>query len=269
LIRIQRLILAGLLAGILAPAGRAQGAPIGDTFTLLEGRFAVRQVRARGVMLNDVRDARRLLRGDIPCAGTAACGRFDAINFLDPENGQGGHFDGGVPFPGDTAGDDHAFAVRVRGRISIPEPGVYTFGVNSDDGFRLRVGPLFLEHHHPRITEDSLIAVNFPRAGRYTLKLTYFEQGNGAELELFAARGAYDTFEAGSSPTVGSGTPPGVGAGPGVGSGPGTGSPAVPEPASFIAPATFAAALLLKRRSPGTRKRGRGRRASAAPSSPR
>ena len=37
--------------------------------------------------------------------------------------------------------------------------------------------------------------------GRYRLKLTYFEQGNGAELELYAARGAFDTYEAGALPT--------------------------------------------------------------------
>jgi hypothetical protein len=187
-------------------------------------------------MLNSVGDARRLIRGDIARARQPARGVYDVINFFDPENGYGGHFVGGTPFPGDSAGDDQAFAVGVRGHIQIPQAGVYTFGVNSDDGFRLRLGPLFMRHHGPRFTADSLATVSFPRAGRYRLKLTYFEQGNGAELELYAARGTFNTFAEGALPT-GIALPPVEQ--------PGT---SVPEPAAtVIVLATFAVGVLGRR----------------------
>ena len=193
-------IIFGVLV-IVATARSGQAAPIGETFALLDGDYAARHVTSRARMLNTVGDARRLIRGDIASNGPAARGAYDVINFFDPENAYGGHFFGGAAFPGDGDGDDQAFAVRVRGWVQIPQPGVYTFGVNSDDGFRMRVGPLFMRHNAPRFTADSLGSAFFNRAGRHRLKLTYFEQGNGAELELFAARGAYDTFAEGALPT--------------------------------------------------------------------
>ncbi|HEX5869289.1 MAG TPA: PA14 domain-containing protein [Longimicrobium sp.] len=193
-------IILGLFVAALATPS-SQAALITGTFGLLDGEYQVRHVAARSRMLNTVGDARRLIRGDIARVGQPARGAYDVINFFDPENGYGGHFFGGTPFPGDGTGDDQAFAIRVRGWVEIPEPGVYTFGVNSDDGFRLRLGPVFMRHLGPRFTADTLQTATFDRAGRYRLKLTYFEQGNGAELELYAARGAFDTYEAGALPT--------------------------------------------------------------------
>jgi hypothetical protein len=251
-----------LLVGTLAHAGSpASAAPIGDRFGIVEGEFLARQVTARRGMLNDVGDARRLIRGDIPRAGGAALQAYDAINFFDPQNGAGGHFDAAAhAFPGDSAADDQAFAVRVRGWVEIPAPGTYTFGVNSDDGFRMRLGPLFLRHRNPRSTDDSLATVDFPRAGRYRLFLTYFEQKNNAELELYGARGTYHSFAEGApipnqiipplfgpGPTLGGG-PPRMGPGLGIGVG-----PVVPEPAGIVALATFALAVRLLSRA---RRRG-------------
>jgi hypothetical protein len=201
-IRVQRLfwfLLSFLTA--CAVARGADAAPIGPTFSLLDGEFSVRRMNARDRMLNTVADARALVRGDIARAGPAVRADFTLINFFDPENGFGGHFAAGEPFPGNTPDDDQAFAVRVRGWVDIPQPGVYTFGVNSDDGFRMRIGPLFMRHGMPRFTADTLGSAAFMHAGRYRLKLTYFEQGNGAELELFAARGIYNTFAEGALPT--------------------------------------------------------------------
>jgi hypothetical protein len=233
-IRPNTILLALFLLGCLS-ASRAAAAPIDETFGLLEGQYSVRHVTARTRMLNTVGDARRLIRGDIASAGRPAHGTYDTINFFDPENGYGGHFFGGVAFPGDGAGDDQAFAVRVRGWVEIPEAGVYTFGVNSDDGFRLRLGPLFMRHHGPRFTADTLQMVSFDRGGRHRLKLTYFEQGNGAELELFAARGAFDRFQDAALPT-GIALPPAEAPGS-----------SIPEPAMTIVVLVASAVRLLGR----------------------
>ena len=197
--RVYWFILSFLLG--CAVARGADAAMIGHTFTLVDGDFTVRHMASAGPMLNTVGDARALIRGDIPRAGHATRGQYDVINFFDPQNGVGGHFADGFAFPGDGAGDDQAFAVRVRGRVEIPEPGVYTFGVNSDDGFRMRLGPLFMRHRMPRSNADTLASAFYRRAGRYRLKMTYFEQGNGAELELFAVRGLFNNFEDAALPT--------------------------------------------------------------------
>jgi hypothetical protein len=227
--RVYWFILSFLFAcGVARGAGAA---PILDTFSLVDGEFTVRQMASRSRMLNTVGDARALIRGDIARAGPTVRGEYQLINFFDPENtGGGGHFAGGFAFPGDGSGDDQAFAVRVRGWIDIPQPGVYTFGVGSDDGFRMRLGRLFMRHRMPRTTADTLGSAFFGKARRYRLKLTYFEQGDGAELELFAARGLFDTFVDGTLPT-GIALPPDDGGG-GGGDDNGPPNTPVPEPAS-------------------------------------
>jgi hypothetical protein len=244
-----------IAAGAVVCAGaETRAAPITTTFGLLEGQFVVREVAAKRAMLDDVRDARRLIGGDIAAMAAPASDRYDRINFLDPQNGGEGHFAGGVPFPGDSPGDDQSFAVRVRGWVEIPEAGVYTIGVNSDDGFRLRVGPLFLRHHAPRSTADSFGTATFKRAGRDQVKLTYFEGGNDAELELYAARGANPSFPAppGTNPTDSG--PPRLGPGLDVDT-PTTdpAGPTVPEPAAgLLTLGAFCAGSLLTR---GRRRR--------------
>src|SRR4051812_24249975 len=116
-----------MLACAAAHATSARAAMILNTFSLLEGRYVVREVRAKSASLDDVRDARRLLGGDIARADAMALQRTDTVNFVDPDNGIGGHFDDGTAFPGDQVGDDdQSFAVRVRGRVAVPEAGTYT-----------------------------------------------------------------------------------------------------------------------------------------------
>ena len=93
-----------------------------------------------------------------------------------------------------------------------------TFGVSSDDGFRLRLtsGATKFEslYDNPRSANDTLAIFNIPAAGVYQLELIFFEAGAGSELELFAARGGSHSFTATAVDPFG--TPPTAGPAPGT-----------------------------------------------------
>ena len=61
------------------------------------------------------------------------------VNYLD--DGGGANFGGDFPFPGFTIGAGlNNFVTEATGILTIPAAGNYTFGVNSDDGFRVDIG---------------------------------------------------------------------------------------------------------------------------------
>jgi hypothetical protein len=96
--------------------------------------------------------------------------------------------------------------VIATGRVRIPRSGVWTFGVNSDDGFRLSIaGKSFtnptngeivngsLVYFDGRGASDSLGQVQL-EAGDYDIQMVNWEGGGGAAVEVFAAEGAHTTF---------------------------------------------------------------------------
>ncbi len=129
------------------------------------------------------------------------------INFN--ANGPAGYFADDVLFPGHTyLGEDRDnFVVVAEGVIHIPETGSWTFAVGSDDGFRLRLtghGVNFVsEFPNPRSFGTTLATFNFPVAGDYALKLTFFENGGSAALEMSAARGFQTEFSSEAFALVG------------------------------------------------------------------
>ncbi|MFM1770306.1 MAG: hypothetical protein RJA22_2835 [Verrucomicrobiota bacterium] len=115
-----------------------------------------------------------------------------------------GHYGNNLPFPGQSTGqavDD--FVLEAVGTITIPTAGAWTFGVNSDDGFRLQIvtnlavnGTNTLQYDPPRGPGDTLGTFVFAAPGDYPLRLLFYERGGGAEVELFAVAGvkaAWDT----------------------------------------------------------------------------
>jgi hypothetical protein len=111
-----------------------------------------------------------------------------------------GHYGGNQPFPGTTVGDDvNNFVVVARAVVMIPAAGAWTFGVSSDDGFGLDLegaGASFrIEYPAPRGPGDTLGVFNAPEAGPYDLRLVMYEQGGGAEVELFAAPGSRASWD--------------------------------------------------------------------------
>ncbi len=89
------------------------------------------------------------------------------------------------PAPWNTGSVDN-LAARYTGYVHVPSAGTRTFGVNSDDGFRLRVNnAVVAEYPPPRGPAVTTGTYNFPAAGSYTIELTYYENGGGDIVQLF------------------------------------------------------------------------------------
>src|SRR5436190_2369262 len=116
------------------------------------------------------------------------------INYLNASGDA--NFGGGVTFPGFSLGvDENNFVTEATGIIMIGISGSWTFGVNSDDGFRCTIGTNEFSYPSPRGPGDTYATFNLA-AGDYPVRLVFYECGGGAELEFFAASGVYTSFNA-------------------------------------------------------------------------
>ena len=128
------------------------------------------------------------------------------VNYLN--TGGGANFGGDVTFPSLTINQDvERFVVEATGSVYIPSAGWWSFGVNSDDGFRLELNrgssAFSIEFASNRGPGDTLGQFNVTEPGWYELRLIYWENGGGSEVELFAAQGLYTTFNASAFRLVG------------------------------------------------------------------
>ena len=123
---------------------------------------------------------------------------YDVINFSD--SGIGTHFENPVLFPcqSEVGKDNENFVMLIETQINIPEAGYWSFGVLSDDGFKLNITgngvDFYSEYSGTRAAEDTVTSFNFPLAGIYQVRLLYFEATADAELEFYAAKGQYNSF---------------------------------------------------------------------------
>lgn len=99
------------------------------------------------------------------------------------------------------------FALEATGLLTIPTAGLWSFGVNSDDGFRLtleRNGQVLTSSYDGgRGPSDTIQVFNVAEPGQWNIRLVYFEQGGGSEVELFAAPGNHPAFDGGVFRLVG------------------------------------------------------------------
>jgi len=91
--------------------------------------------------------------------------------------------------------DQDEYVIEATATITIPAAGQYTFGVNSDDGFRLTIGSTVEACDCLRGPTDTLQTFTFAAAGDYPLRLVFFEHGGGSEVELFAATGSFGAWD--------------------------------------------------------------------------
>jgi hypothetical protein len=169
------------------------------------GAFQIEEVIGNGV-LNTLSEAISALDND---GGTRANYSATTINHRDPSTNGSDHFAADSNFATNTGADDDDFALRATAVVEIPATGDYTFGVTSDDGFRLRIaGGTFssftgggtaiygdiMEHAAPRGPADSLGVIHLER-GAYSIELVSYERGGGAMVELYAAAGAKTAFD--------------------------------------------------------------------------
>ncbi len=125
--------------------------------------------------------------------------RIPTINYLG--NGGGGNYGNDAPFPTQSIGDDiNDFVIKATSQITIPSAGNWSFGVNSDDGFRLTLSRnginYVVEYPFQRGPADTIGTVNLPAAGDYDATLVMYERAGGASVELFAAPGSIANWNA-------------------------------------------------------------------------
>jgi hypothetical protein len=131
------------------------------------------------------------------------------VNFMN--TGDDGHYAGGLNPPGISPAGTLTmnFVMEATGWLTIPQAGLYTFGVNSDDGFSLKItgattawvqntttaaGLSVMEWQSIRNPADSFATYSFPAAGQYPVRLVWFQNDSGAEAEVFATPGSYRAF---------------------------------------------------------------------------
>jgi hypothetical protein len=154
--------------------------------------FAVRNIRAN-VGVCDLGTAESVLATPSQQAAVFTANPA-TLNYLN--SGSGAHFGNDATFPGFTVGvDENNFVVEATGILTIPASGPWTFGVNSDDGFRVTLGAQEFSYPSPRGPGDTFATFNLA-AGEHPFRLAFYECGGGSEVEFFAAAGAYTGFDA-------------------------------------------------------------------------
>ena len=161
-------------------------------------------------MPNDLEQAQACIVSSDPFDQFPA--EVSTINFNDPDGGDAGYIGGDVAFPNSFPEEpSDNFALDYSGRVIIPEDGVYTFGFRGDDGSTLSLdGADFtiLNEGGPRSVSDDgeTIAFNgltgnsetyastFMAAGEYDISGIWWENGGGANLEIFVAPGEVGEF---------------------------------------------------------------------------
>ena len=191
-----------------------------DSPTGSSSYIGVREVIDNGTIWNQTDCYRSLGSG----FGTIVDYTASVLNIRDAD--ESGHFANDDAFGVVTAGYrtrgsvDH-LSLLARGIFHVPQGqgGVYTFCVNTDDGFTLHFpGRSFISviggsmatfdsgkalcFHRRRPLGDTLGAIDLP-AGDHEFWLTFHETGGGAAVELSVARGRYEVFDSSAFRLVG------------------------------------------------------------------
>jgi len=190
--------------GYTPGVGWIQG-PTGVGYGILQPGFQVRYIKAANVDVSSIDVAEQVI-ADPTLQEHSVETSADTINYLN--TGSGGNFAGDQPFPTQTIDQDvDQFVVVADGLVTIPTAGAWSFGVNSDDGFKLtleRNGQVFTtSFSDPRGAADTIQVFNIPEPGQWKLHLEYYEEGGGSELEVFAAPGSRPAFDGGVFRLVG------------------------------------------------------------------
>ena len=178
--------------------------------------FAVRTYKAN-ISVGNLATAEAVLANPAQQAWVAS-ENAPVINYFNT-GGTGRYSAANYPFPGTFINQDvEDYVVRATAQVTIPAAGLWTFGVNSDDGFRLTIagaattqvvnsntpaGGDTISYANPRGPGDTLGTFSFAAAGTYALELVFYERGGGSGLELFAAPGARTAWDATNFDLVG------------------------------------------------------------------
>jgi hypothetical protein len=179
------------------PAG-----PSGHGHGLTVPGITVRQVFKNGTIsgtdpLTDV-DALLALAPGNPGVLSSTTATVERVNFLG--EGAEGRFGANLPLPG---GPGDQYVIQATGFVEIQVAGFYTFGMNSDDGGRIRINGsnLFADntYHGPLDNYGN----RFLSAGLHSFEVVMFEGFGGDSVEFFAAPGQLTSWDANAFRLVG------------------------------------------------------------------
>ena len=169
--------------------GRWSSGRTGLGFGVSVPGFTVRQVAAEGAF-GEVRsvaqaDALLALPAGSPQIASQTTVIAPVINYLG--DGSDGNYGSNQTFPNGSA---EPFAFLATGTIQIPTTGNYVFGLNSDDGGRIKIDGVAVmtddSNHGPL---DNLSAPVSLTAGPHTVEVLMWEGGGGDCVEFFAKAG--------------------------------------------------------------------------------
>jgi hypothetical protein len=107
--------------------------------------------------------------------------------------GSDGHYGANQPFPNPAGGYDY-WCIKATGWIQIPTAGAWTFGINSDDGSRIRIdGANVMVDNTNHGPTDFLGTVTLT-AGLHSFEVIMWEGAGGDEVEFYAAPGSFTTW---------------------------------------------------------------------------
>jgi hypothetical protein len=166
--------------------------PGGFGFGITLPGITVRQVSKNGSIggLNDALALLALPASD-PSVLSSSTSVTGTANFLG--EGPEGHYGNNEELPG---GSTDNYTVAATGFVNIPTAGVYTFGINSDDGGRILIdGTEIMRDDNFHAPQDTFGAISLT-AGIHSFQAVMFEGGGGDCFEFFAAPGSRTSFDA-------------------------------------------------------------------------
>ena len=115
------------------------------------------------------------------------------VNFY--HDGGEGHYGGNLVFP--NGGGDY-FAAKATGFIQITaaQAGVWTFGLNSDDGGRIRIDGTDCMVDDTNHGPTDHLGTRSLSAGLHSFEAVFWEQGGGSHMEFYAAPGSLLLWDA-------------------------------------------------------------------------
>ena len=156
------------------------------------------------ITVNSIADAESVI-SDSTLQTSAITAGASTINFIN--TGSDGHYAGSAAFPGTTlTTNTDNFVIETMGTISVSSSGNWTFGISTGESFSFElsngVSTYSFTYTGTGTVADVLRTFNLS-AGDYNLRIVYFDDAGGANLELFAAPGMYTTFNASAFDLIG------------------------------------------------------------------
>lgn len=156
----------------------------------LNGRVAGAEAALAGTLLDSAGKPLPNVADPTPFGADGYYNEEGVIDYEQSGASNSGLFIPGIP--GTTDSNDN-FAMEAVAYLDL-SPGEYTMGVNSDDGFRVTVGPDARDqisaievgaYDATRSAGDTTFKFTISAAGVYSFRLVYFEVGGGANVTWF------------------------------------------------------------------------------------